>query len=318
MTSAWIKKLGCVSLLLLAACGGDDDASSSDAGSGDEVPQEPAAKFLPVVTGKCPGFEEGDGCTKDDVSLICTFQPAEVEKPRSVRVWFDESVDVGKAGHPLVIFWHGLGSQAAHAVGAGVGLGPDISQEIIDSGTILVAPEKEDGRAVGLASLPWLAALGAGPDDDFLVMDEVVACADEMFGIDTRRIHSTGLSAGAIQTGQVLAKRSGYLASAVMFSGSVAGAPKPQDPKNTLPVAVVYGGPTDIVEPLKFTAEAMKAREWLADHDYFSILCNHDNGHNVPDTAAALGWRFMQDHPFGARPYAKGLPKDFPADYCEL
>jgi hypothetical protein len=104
----------------------------------------------------------------------------------------------------------------------------------------------------------------------------------------------------------------------VMFSGSVAGAPKPQDPKNTLPVAVVYGGPTDIVEPLKFTAEAMRAREWLADHDYFSILCNHDNGHNVPDTAAALGWRFMQDHPFGARPYAKGLPKDFPADYCEL
>ena len=323
MTKAWMRLGYVLSVLTLAACGGNDDEGSGaaqDAGPEQSAaPQEPSAKFFPKVTGTCPGFADGDGCTKDAVSLICTFQPQDVAKPRKVRIWFDEAAMSADEVHPLVFFWHGLGGQAANAVQQGAGLGADTSQAIIDSGAILASPEMEDGRMVGILSLPWLAALGAGPADDFLVMDEVTACADEKFGVDHRRIHSTGLSAGAIQSGQLVAKRSGYLASVVMFSGTIGGSPKVQDPDNKLPVAVVYGGPGDMVAPLKFEDEANKSREWLHDHGNFSILCNHDMGHNVPASAAELGWRFLQDHPFGSvpSPYAKGLPKDFPVDYCK-
>jgi len=312
----------CFAALALAcgACGSTDTTGAAqDAGPKEpSAPQEPQAKFLPEVSGTCPGFKAGDGCTEDATSLICTFQPKLVLKPRSVRVWFDPAA--GSGDHPLVFFWHGLGGSASNAIAAGAGLGKTVTDDIIASGAIMVALEKEDGRPVSITALPWLAALGRGADDDFLVMDEVLACADKALGVDHRRIYTTGLSAGGLQSGQVVAKRSGYIASAAIFSGGIDGEPKAQDPKNKLPVACFYGGPNDIVQPVHFEAEAMNERMWLADHGNFSILCNHGMGHMVAATAALAGWQFLQDHPFGTvpSPYKKGVPKDFPADYCEL
>jgi predicted esterase len=327
------------SLVTIAACG-DDAASHSDAGAssdddaggvggGDSGASDPDAgsegarpdsKFLPEASGSCPGFREGDGCKDDGTSLVCTFEPDGVP-PRKARVWLGDGAREG--GGALVFFWHGLSRDAADAILPAAGLGPAVRDDIVASGGVLVGVEKEEGRMTGFTSLPWIAGLGGtgegeNMDDDFLVMDEIVACAIEELAIDLRRIHSTGISAGGLQTGQVVARRSGYLASAVVFSGGIFGSPMIQEPTNKLPVMIVWGGMNDMVV-LNFEQTSLDMRKRLDANGQFSVLCDHGMGHIVPVEAAKAGWRFLQDHPYGTvpSPYENGLPDAFPA-YCSL
>lgn len=332
LVHAWIMLAACAAGLV--ACGDDaasgtdaaidrDAASASDAGPSGPKPDDgpkPPAQFVPQPTATCPGFAKGDGCTEDAVSLVCTFEPKGVP-PRKVRVWLDDSAHDG--GGALVFFWHGLSRMGSDAILPGAGLGPDVEQGIVDSGGVLVAPEKEEDRATSFGKLPWISALGGtgegdNKDDDFLVMDEVVACAIEKLDIDVRRIHSTGISAGGLQTGQVIAHRSGYLASAVVFSGGMSGSPMIQYPKNKLPVMIFWGGMNDMVL-INFEQTSLDMRRRLDWNEQFSILCNHGMGHMVPVEGAKAGWHFLQDHPYGTvpSPYKQALPEFLP-DYCSL
>ena len=323
---------------VLTACG-DDSASGADAAAGGgasgthdtgdaggagaaaaDAPK-PDAKFIPQPTSSCPSFAKGEGCEDDGTSLVCTFEPKGVP-PRKVRVWLDDGAR--KGGGALVFFWHGLTRTASDAILPNAGLGPDVKDSILASGGVLVSPEQEEGRDTSFAKLPWISAAAAGyaegdnKDDDFLVMDEVAACAIEKLDIDVRRIHSTGISAGGLQTGQVIARRSGYVASAVVFSGGLGGGPMIQDPSNKLPVMIFWGGANDMVV-INFQQTSLDLRKRLDANGQFSIMCNHGMGHLVPVDGAVAGWHFMQDHPYGTtpEPYAKKLP-DFLPSYCSL
>jgi poly(3-hydroxybutyrate) depolymerase len=296
----------------LAACGSDDSSGETEGAGG---PPKPAAEFLPVATGTCPGFAEGAGCTVDSISMICDFSPSGLV-PRKVRIWMSEAAR--SQDGPLIVFWHGLTRTASDAAGAAVGLGPDVVAEVVTAGGIVAAPERSEKRETpALGQLPWLLALGTGEDDDLRVMDEVVACARSEVGIDLRRIHTTGMSAGGLQTGQVGARRSGYLASTVVFSGGQAADPPIQDPSNLYAVALFHGGPQDVVL-INFMDQETMYRERLNSQGHFNIICNHGANHSIPPAAAMAGWVFMQDHPYGVspEPYAGGLPASMPA-YCE-
>jgi predicted esterase len=305
-------------LILLAAlapglggCGSDDAAAAET-----QTPTGPTpkAEFLPRPTGQCPGFADGAGCTSDETSLICTFSPAGIV-PRPVRIWMSE--EARKKPGPLVSFWHGLTRSASDATFTLGGLGQAVVDDIVAKGGIVASAERSEKRmTTSLTELPWLLALGTGDEDDLLVLDEVVGCAIEEVGIDTRRIHTSGMSAGGLQTGQVNARRSGYLASTAVFSGGQLGEPAIQDPDNKLPVILFHGGPNDVVV-LKFSELQTVYHQRLKDQGHFALLCDHAANHTVPAPVAQAAWDFMQDHPFGVKPepYANGLPATMPS-FC--
>jgi dienelactone hydrolase len=138
-----------------------------------------------------------------------------------------------------------------------------------------------------------------------------------------RRIHATGMSAGGQKTAQVSLRRSGYLASVVIYSGGIpeGSSPPDQDPSNPLAAMILYGGPTDIspVDGEDYTQASERYRDVMVRRGSFAFLCNHGGGHTVPNDSQASAWRFLQDHPYGTKPspYLKGFPSGF-LSFCSL
>lgn len=304
--------------LLLVACGGSSpqpattttstntggtSAGTSSAaggvgGTGQVGPHDaPLAQFVPKVTGTCPELKQGKNTfTADGVS-------------RDVLLWIDPAKAAAADG-PLVFFWHGAGgdpSEATYALGSAVA-------DITGKGGIVVAPYHDPKSNI----LPWYLCLGGADETDLRIADEVLACAIEKVGVDMRHIHSVGFSAGAMNTEQFAARRSGYLASIVAYSGARLGVVDEQDATNKYPAMLFHGGPNDMVI-VNFETEQNKYHDTLTDEGHFSFLCNHGKGHTVPADARASAWQFLQDHPFGAspEPYKDGLPTSFPS-YCSL
>ena len=321
--------------LALAACSGacgDDDgdgdgyggardgggASGDDAGGEQDAGAPPVSitpAELPDATGECPGFADGEGCTQNGNSLICTFSPDGIE-PRPVRIWIGEQARTQDG--PLVVYWHGLMGAGSNAELSGGGLGPDVIGDIVARGGIVAAPERSEKRQMtGFGMLPWLLALGGDEDDDLLVLDEVVACADAAVGIDRARIHITGMSAGGLQTGQVVPLRSSYIASTAVFSGGQYVEPEIEDPDNLYPVILFHGGPNDMVV-FQFDELQADYHELLVEQGHFVVLCNHGAGHSVPPAAATAAWEFLDAHPKGIdpEPWPTRCPTRCPTTAC--
>jgi predicted esterase len=303
-----------VPLLLLlgaAACGGGTSTTpgvggstgttaiaTGGAGGATTEHTTPDAAHLPVATGTCPEIKSGK----------VTFSPTGVA-PRDVLLWVSDAAAAQDG--PLVFFWHGAGGDPSEATYA---LGSKAMSEIQAQGGIVAAPYHDPKST----ALPWYLCLGGTQEEDLLVADEILACAIAQKGVDLRRIHTVGFSAGAMHTEQFSARRSGYLASEVAYSGAQLGVPPIQDEKNLYPAMLLYGGPDDQVV-VSFDSATHQYHDWLTANGHFSFICNHGMGHTVPSDARDSAWQFLQDHPFGARPeaYAKALPAGFPA-YCAL
>lgn len=219
---------------------------------------------------------------------------------------------------PLLFSWHSTLPTPEDAV---VWIGQSVIDEIKAKGGVVAAPATGDATAVR----PW-DNTPMGPrntDADQKLMDEIVACAVSKAGIDVRRIHATGMSAGGLKTAAVSLLRSGYLASVVVYSGGLTAGDNPtdQDPRNPVAAMVLYGGATDIspVDGINYTDASNRYLDTMRARGSFAFLCNHGGGHNVPNDSQASAWRFFQDHPFGMKPspYAMQLPSGF-LRYCTL
>jgi dienelactone hydrolase len=281
------------------------DAAVSDAAqatSPDGAPR-PDPKFLVAATGPCPEFRDG----------YVMFSPD--GKPRRVLLYATSRPNMNG---PLVFFWHSTLPNPEDALGW---IGRTVIEEIKAQGGVVVAPTTADRSA----RRPWdHTPLGpTNSDADQRLMDEVVACAIAKVGIDVRRIHSTGMSAGGQKTAQVSLRRSGYLASVVVYSGGLPEGDEPpdQDPSNPVAAMILYGGRTDIspVDGENYTQASTRYRDLMVGKGRFAFLCNHGGGHTVPTDSQASAWRFMQDHPYGTKPspYAKAFPSGF-LRYCVL
>lgn len=304
-----------LALLGAAACGGSTTTPVGGGGAGGSgntatatvtgaggAPADhltPDAANLPKATGACPEIKTGK----------VTFSPTGVT-PRDVLLWVSDTAAAAQDG-PLVFFWHGAGGDPSEATYA---LGSKAMSEIQAQGGIVAAPYHDPKSS----SLPWYLCLGGTQEEDLLVADEILACAMAQKGVDQRRIHSVGFSAGAMHTEQFTARRSGYIASEVAYSGAQLGTPPIQDERNLYPAMLLYGGPDDQVI-VSFDSATHQYHDWLKANGHFSFICNHGKGHNIPSDARDSAWQFLQDHPFGARPeaYATALPAGFPS-YCAL
>lgn len=303
-----MRMLFLLGALLLVACGDDPPADGAggqgagDAGGAGGSPPsslEPDPAFLPTPTGACPAFED----------TTVTFAPAGIA-PRNVRLFLDPAT-LATPG-PMLFYWHGNGSSPT--LEPPYGLDPELTS-IKAAGGIVAAPYSD-----GTSSFAWHLTTGAGAEDDLILADEVLACALAQGYVDKRRIHVIGMSAGGLNTVQMAYRRSGYVASAVSYSGGLLGAPDMQQPTNLFPMMIFHGGPNDMVV-INFEQVSQGLYDELRALGHFATICNHGMNHTIPKGQAEQTsiWRFFQDHPFGTdpSPYAAGLPAGFPP-YCVL
>ncbi len=280
------------------AAASDDgiDDGGSDSTGGAMVPQP---TMLPTPTGVCPTMVDGD----------VEFAPAGIA-PRTVRLWISDAAQ-DQAG-PLVLYWHGTGSQPLEAT---YGLGNAYVEQVVAQGGIVAAPTHDPAAG----QFPWFLVLGS-QEDDLILADEIVACAIEQTAVDVSRIHTIGMSAGGLQSAQMSWRRSGYIASAVTYSGGFVGsAPADQDPSNPLAAMIFHGGESDVVI-ISFQQASENYLAALTQAGRFGFVCDHGMGHSIPQgDAQASVWTFFRDHPWGTKPspYASGLPDGFP-EYCAL
>gem|GEM_PF-951256 len=141
---------------------------------------------LPTASGACPSF---------DAPATLSFSPAGIGT-RQARIWVGPEA-AGMDG-PLVFYWHGAGGspdQAPYVLA-------DALTAITEAGGVVVAPVHDPEAG----SLPWFLSTGSR-EDDLLLADEIVACAEAGVGIDDHRIHAIGFSAGALHTTQMTFRR---------------------------------------------------------------------------------------------------------------
>ncbi|MCC6751910.1 MAG: hypothetical protein IT371_29925 [Deltaproteobacteria bacterium] len=269
-----------------------DARRPSDLGPAGTTPQ---AVFVPKPSGTCPSFAAG----------LNAFTAG--GRARQAKVWISSAAT--QLDGPLVFYWHSSGGtpdEAAYALGAGP------MKELTDKGGIVVAPVRDPASQ----PFPWYLVRGTA-DHDLRLADEILACAVQRVGVDLRRVHSIGMSAGAVMTTQMSWRRSGYLASVATYSGGQEATPPNQDPSNLFAALVFHGGPTDTFGSYSFQALSTTYHGALVSAGHFAAICNHGNGHVLPPNAGTLTLTFLLAHPFGTRPspYAKGLPAPFPG-YC--
>jgi len=292
------------SLALLGglACGAEDGEGDGGGGggSGPDGPPTPDA-YLPQVYGNCPEFPVRDPRrTGSPVGATVTFQTERGN--RSVMMWMGEAAKT--LDGPLMFYWHGYGDTPNYN-----GMSWDSLYELLDMGGIYVAPAVDP---VGGAS--WQ---GEWSDAEFATIDQVVACAIATVGIDTRRIHALGFSAGGAQVYRMMHERSGYLASTILYTPAGARAPigPRQETKNKIPSIITWGA----ADAFQFRQSSEYYFDVLTEgYGFFSILCNHPGAHQTDTLVrenAALD--FFLAHPFGTdpSPYADVFPDSVP-HYC--
>lgn len=287
------------------ASDGSADQARGDAAGGldlivmDSAPDGPTK--LPSVNGPCPTFSEGD----------LTFNPKGTTA-RKARVWIGPEAQT-KSG-PLVFYFHGTGMSPSDATWS---IGSKNIQEIKTMGGMVVAPYSSG------VQYEWYIANGDDREDDALVVDEIVACAVQQVGIDARRIHATGMSAGGMITCDLALRRASYLASTAPMSGGFSPwnpVPTNADPSNKSAAMVIHGGTSDTWgSSLKYKELSEKFRDEIVQNGGFAFICDHGQGHTVPMDAIDSVWRFFKDHPWNTvpSPYAGGLPAGFPS-YCAV
>jgi predicted esterase len=293
-----------LSLILLAAChGSSGNAPGDDDDDGSAAPDAPPASsgapILPTPTGTCPTIAPGD----------VTFAPAGIP-PRKVKLAFDPA----KAGAgELILYWYATGSgtfESGYSLGA-------TQAAITDAGGIVATPYADPTAG----QFEWFMVNGSAKLDDFLVADEVVGCLAQAHLIDAKRIHSMGMSAGALQTTALSFVRSAYIASVATYSGGIPPgfSPTIQDPANKFAALIFDGGASDDVFSVDFKAASEMYEAMLKATGHFAALCDHGMGHSIPLDAAPSVAAFFTANPYGAwpSPYAGGLPSTFPS-YCSL
>jgi len=192
-----------------SSSGGITDASASSSGTGskgDGTGGSPSSQYLPKISGTCPTITPGANGT----SLTFAGEP--------VTIW---------AGKPsadqhgsLVLFWFETGGSANDVT---FQFGTAQIQAVTAAGGVVASFAKSKGTGTNTGDLVWYT-------DDFLTADQVVACAIDQMHIDTRRIYTTGASAGALQAAWMAYSRSGYIAAAAPISGGISFAQPLQDP----------------------------------------------------------------------------------------
>ncbi|MGO9837999.1 MAG: hypothetical protein ACLP1X_27775 [Polyangiaceae bacterium] len=273
-------------------------SSSSSSGSTDTGGESPT--MLPTVSGTCPTIAAGSNGT----SLMFAGEP--------VDVWTGSGT-----GGPLVMFWFETGGSPTDV---SFQFGTTQISAVTAAGGMVASFGKSNGMGTDTGDAVWFTG-------DFTTADQVVACAIQQLHINTRRIFTTGASAGALQATWMSYARSGYIAAAATLSGGLTGAggfyedptTMPQDPTNVPSAMAIHGATGVDVVVLDFAVASAAWEADIASKHGFSMDCNTGGGHvSGPPQICPGIWQFFEDHPFkvSPQPYPP-IPTVFPS-YCVI
>lgn len=229
------------------------------------------------------------------------------------------NVDIIVAGShqksgPLILYWHGTGTQASHELETAFNM--SAQQKLRQAGGLFAAFVSTSGKGRNTSGN------GIWTEYDMTIADEVIACAVKQMNIDPQRIHVLGMSAGGLHSAAMSYQRSHYLASMVSLSGGHlilhgqnATNIQASEPANKLSALIIHGGSSDEYI-LNFKTTSTAFAETLRARGHDAYLCDHGQGHSIPDSVSQAVWRFFNDHPFGKKSqYTTSLPKEL-KDLC--
>ena len=236
---------------------------------------------------------------------------------------------------PVVVMWHYLAGNANSMFEHGQ------AQESADSLRFIAAiPEKKGDLAVDLfvaefdPDWPYLDVVPeARVEEEAIFFDDMVTCIAEQYTVNESCISTTGVSAGALWSAQLMQRRSERLASVILLSGGVGPATMNgfvnvrgwAGSAHAMPVLLGWGGVPDQCG-VDFDRASRNLGAHLAAEGHFVEECIHNCGHAAPPVDPALGlpllWSFAVDHPYwlrdGESPYlAAGLPENNPS-WCAI
>ena len=226
------------------------------------------------------------------------------------QIWVGNKSDTQKG--PIMLYWHGTGGNALTATAE---LDPTLVSEIMGQGGVIGSIE---GGLKG-DTLDW----GVFTTGDYQSADQVVACAVKQLNIDTKRIYTSGASAGGLAAGEMAYGRSQYVAATLPNSGGQGGYPMNMilsDPTHVPAAMTMHGARGVDVVVIDFGDSSLREDIDIAKKGGFAVDCDHGGGHvGAPPQLKAAGWDFLKAHPYGygTSPYAKGLPASYPS-YCMI
>jgi hypothetical protein len=285
-----------------AALGGLGGGLTGGGTGAPSTPLDPSVKKpddskLPKVTGTCPNIASGF-VTVNGTTAQLTVGP--------------------KAG-PVVFYWHGTGTDASES---DVGV-PGAAADIRANGGMLASFNDSNGKGDNTGDLVWYTG-------DIESADQLLACAIQKGIVDTGRIHTTGYSAGGLQSGTMLFSRSNYLASVIIYSGGpalgglVPGSTTFADPSNVPATLGAHGAQGSDWLALDFHDGTLAAEDAVKKAGGFAIDCDDGGDHAIAWLTSRAGvggqaWKFFKDHPYNSKPdpYMSGLPAGFPS-YCKI
>lgn len=316
-------------LLLALACDVADDGpgfrvgcdgSASTTGDPPPTPPPPSSVGLPSPTAPCPSIVDGP----------VTFCPDALAGCREVVV--RNSAGASGSG-PLALHWHGTG-ESPEAVLAWDSATLAILGMVEAESGLLVVP-RADAAAVARTGnpFPWwvvcneTTGTNCGRPDDFILADEIVACALEQQLVSAERITTSGMSAGGIMASH-LVDRLPYLAGAVSWSGGMPASFQPTTPASSAAVLAIHGGASDVYcgagvpggcYAFQEPSEALALD--VANAGRFAFVCDHQAGHSTAmggEGAAFLAASSALGHAWAAYPF--GYPGTGPSwmlnHYC--
>jgi hypothetical protein len=269
---------------------GTGGASGPGGGTGGAGPTANTDPVIPPVNGDCPTFATGTVTVGGLAGITLQVGP--------------KSAGTGS----LIFYWHGTGQQASEV---NTLIPAAVRQEILAQGGIIVSPQGSLGTGGDCSGTATFSR------DDFKVADQIAACAVRDYGINPRRIYTTGCSAGGLQAGCMGAMRSSYIAAVAPNSGGEVTRQTIQDPTRIPSVMTMHGGASDMVI-VSFATTSATYDTQMKGAGAFVVNCNHGGGHcQAPAALYTAAWQFMKDHPFGVEPepYTPAIPATFPT-YC--
>lgn len=291
---------------LCCACGApssavdaDTEAETGSSGIGDPgIAQE---LVIPAPDGPCP--ELGDGSVM--------FCPASLSVCRRAHVINAEEAD---GSGPLNVYWHGT-FESPEGILADDSAVEQLRTMSVAEGGLMVVPYA-DPEALRRPDTPfpwWVVvgdgdreALGGDREDDFVLLDQIVACVVQAGLADPHRINISGMSAGGIMTSHVVDRRS-YVAAAVPWSGGIPSDLQPSAPQGPVAVMVLHGGDDDtycgegVDSCYSFRPPSEAFALDVVEGGAWAFLCDHQAGHATAMGAEAAVFLAMSR--WGAHPW---------------
>lgn len=243
---------------------------------------------------------------------------------------------------PVIFMWHWLGGSADGFLERG-----EVQPAADDQRFIAVIPVAKGATVFGLGlDTKWpfdITQTTERMNEEFTFFDDMLACVEQQYAVNTDCVSTIGVSAGALFTDQLAQARSNRLASFVSLSGGVgatiikpwAGSARP------LPGLVMWGGDgppamdgnRDLLGcfglGMDFSVASHDLENALVAGGHFFVECEHNCGHVEPPLDTPPGeskfsrmWQFSLDHPFwlppGTSPWqTHGIPEYTPA-WCAI